>query len=46
MLYTGAAIQIMERLKIYEHMAGTMAQALAVISREFSIKQTAQEVLR
>lgn len=47
MLYfSGAAIQTMECLKLYEHMAATMAEAMAVFAREFSSGKTTQDVLR
>lgn len=45
-LFLGAAIQTMECLKLYEHMATVMAEAMAVFAREFSSSKTTQDVLR
>lgn len=49
MLYiycVGAAIQTMECLKLFEHMASTMAECMAVVAREFGVPKTTQDVLR
>ena len=44
--YLGAAIQTMECLKLFEHMASTMAECMAVVTREFGVPKTTQDVLR
>ena len=44
--FSGAAIQTMECLKLFEHMASTMAECMAVVTREFGVPKTTQDVLR
>ena len=45
-LPTAAAIQAMESLKLFDHMASVMAEAMAVMAREFSFPKTAQDLIR